>query len=467
MSTLHLSADHARRFLVRRHLLDPPRALAAEPASVLRVVDRLGLLQFDPLEVPGARSHDLTLHARISGYRREWCDRWLYGPPGGDPADRQLIELYNKSLNILPMAELPHYALAWDQSHAHYRDRILRDQAPVAEAILERIRADGPLSTAAFREHNHAIDWWWAPTPAARAVAEALFVSGRLGIARRDGSRRYYELIERLVPAGLLEQRESGEDAARHRLLSRYRAVGLLGSVLPGEIAVGTGKSPERRRHLARLVDGGTLLEARVDGLPHTRYLLAAERPILEATADANGGLLPPSVSFLAPLDPLVWDRRLLRDLFGFDYVWEVYTPEAKRRWGYYALPILFGDRLVGRFEPRLERSTRTLRVLGIWFEDGFEPMAAPGFVPALEAALAAYTGFVGARRVTWPRTRPGRDLAGALRRGRSDGSGADGGQGDDAIGGLAPAAGQDARRRAGVEVDREAAAAELLADGR
>ena len=260
MSTLHLSADHARRFLVRRHLLDPPRALPAEPASVLRVVDRLGLLQFDPLEVPGARSHDLTLHARIGGYRREWCDRWLYGPPGGDPADRQLIELYNKSLNILPIAELPHYALAWDHSHAHYRDRILRDQAAVAEAILERIRADGPLSTAAFREHNHAIDWWWAPTPAARAVAEALFVSGRLGIARREGSRRYYELIERLVPATLLERRESAEDAARHRLLSRYRAVGLLGSVLPGEIAVGTGKTPERRRHLARLVDGGTLL---------------------------------------------------------------------------------------------------------------------------------------------------------------------------------------------------------------
>ena len=84
---IRLSADHARRFLVRRHLLAPPRSLPAQPASVLSVVERLGSLQFDPLEVPGARNHDLVLHARIAGYRREWCDTWLYG------ADRRLIEL--------------------------------------------------------------------------------------------------------------------------------------------------------------------------------------------------------------------------------------------------------------------------------------------------------------------------------------------------------------------------------------
>jgi uncharacterized protein len=418
MPTLEISADHARRFLVRRHLLDPPRALPAEPESVLRVLDRLGLLQFDPLEVPGARSHDLTLHARIGGYQRSWCDRWLYGPPGGDRTDRRLIELYNKSLNILPLAELPHYAITWDTSHDEYRDRILRDQAPVADAILERIRTDGPLSTAAFREHNHAVDWWWGDTSAARAVAEALFVTGRLGIARRDGSRRYYDLIERLVAPALLERRESPDDAGRHRLLSRYRAVGLLGPVLPGEIAVGTEKAPVRARHLAALVEDGTLVEVRVEGLRRTRYIVAEEEPILEAVRQDRPGEAAASVSFLAPLDPFVWDRRMLRDLFRFDYTWEVYVPAARRRHGYYVLPVLFGDRLVGRIEPRYERSAHALRIVGVWFEDAFEPMGAAGFVPALAACLRAYAAFIGARRVTWPRTRPGRDLAGALRRG-------------------------------------------------
>ncbi|TME31137.1 MAG: winged helix-turn-helix domain-containing protein [Chloroflexi bacterium] len=297
-----------------------------------------------------------------------------------------------------------------------YRDGILREQSTVVEAILAEIERRGPLSTAAFRDHNHAVDWWWAPTSAARAVMEALFVTGRLGIARRDGSRRYFDLIERLVPDRLLRKRVSQDDAMRHRLLSRYRAVGLLANVgAAAEIILGTGKTPERTRWTAELVDGGTLIPAAIEGIKGTRYLLAEEQSILaDASAQLRG---KPKVTLMAPLEPLVWDRRLLRDLFGFDYTWEIYVPEAKRRHGYYVLPLLFGDRLVGRIEPRYERKDRALRMLGIWFEKGFEPMTAPGFVDALNEAVSAYAAFVGAKTVTWPRTRPARDIAGALRR--------------------------------------------------
>ena len=113
-----------------------------------------------------------------------------------------------------------------------------------------------------------------------------------------------------------------------------------------------------------------------------------------------------------SPLDPLAWDRKLLRDLFGFEYLWEVYTPAAKRRHGYYVLPLLFGDRFAGRIEPRFERRSRTLHVVGIWFEPGFDPMAEPHFTAALGEALRAYRSFVGAETVTWPDTRVGRGLA-------------------------------------------------------
>ena len=403
-ATLQISAAHARRFLVARHLLAPPRSLPAEPASVLRVVERLGLLQFDPLEVPGARSHDLVLHARIRDYQRGWAEEWLYG------VDRRLIELYNKSLNILPIEQLPHYAITWDDEEEYYRDRILREQAAVAEAMLATIEREGPLTTAAFKEHDHAVDWWWAPTSAARAVAEALFVTGRLGIARRDGNRRYYDLIERLVPAKLLASRETNERAHRHRLLSRYRAVGLLGLQANAEVILNTGKAGDRARWTAELVVEGVLLPVAVEGLRQPRYLLAEEAPILEATRGPSDE--PPAVTFMAPLDPLIWDRRLLRDLFIFDYIWEVYVPAAKRRHGYYVLPLLFGDRLVGRIEPRYERRTHRLQIVGIWFEPGFSPLEEPDFVPALAAALRAYRGFVGARTVSWPRTRIGRELA-------------------------------------------------------
>ena len=411
MPPIQIDADHARRFLVTRHLLAPPRALPAEPASVLTAIERLGLLQFDPLEVPGARNHDLVLHARIGGYRREWCEQWLYGP------DRRLIELYNKSLNMVPMHELPHYRISWQRNAPEVDAGILTEQADVAEAILRRLRTDGPLSTAAFSEHAHAVDSWWAPTRASRAVMEALFVTGRIGIARRDGNRRYYDLIERLVPADVLRLKESEEDAMAHRLLSRFRAVGLTTPVgTQSEVMYSAGNSVERVRRTARLVEDGELLPIEVEGLKGPRYVIAAEESILESTADPDS-LPAPSVSFLAPLDPLVWDRRMLRELWGFDYLWEVYVPEPKRRWGYYVLPILFGDRFVGRIEPRLDRRAQVLNVLGIWFEPGFAPMEETGFAPALAEALEAYRCFVGATRVVWPRTRPGRDIAGALRR--------------------------------------------------
>jgi len=412
MTPIPISADHARRFLVSRHLLAPPRALPAEPASVLAAVERLGLLQFDPLEVPGARNHDLTLHARVAGYRREWCEQWLYG------ADRRLIEIYNKSLNMVPMHELPHYRITWWRNTAEIDGGILKAQADVARAILKRLKTDGPLSTAAFSEHGHAVDWWWAPTRASRAVMEALFVTGRIGISRRDGNRRYYDLMERLVPVELFKVKESEEDAMTHRLLSRFRATGMTSPTggTQTEVMYSAGSSAERVRRTATLVEAGELLPVEVEGLKGARYIISDEEPILETTA-AHAAMPPPAVTFLAPLDPLVWDRRMLRELWSFDYLWEVYVPEARRKWGYYVLPILYGDRFVGRIEPRIDRKAKTLRIVGIWFEPISAPMEDPRFIPALREALDAYRSFVGATRIVWPRTRPGRDVAGALRR--------------------------------------------------
>ena len=395
---LSVSPAAARRFLVERHLLAPPRSLPADPMSVLAVVERLAVLQFDPLDVPGARNHDLALHARIDGYRREWCEQWLYGP------DRRLIELYNKSLNIVPLAELPHYRLTWDRNAPRLDEGILADQANVAEAVLAGIREHGPQSTAAFSEHGHAVDWWWAPTRAARAVMEALFVSGRLGIARREGNRRYYDLIERLVPADILAQREPEEAARRHRLLSRYRATGLTTPAAQAEVMYSAGSAAERRQMTEQLTVEGVLTEIAVEGLRGPRWMLTDELATLRAAEDelAAEQPAPPAVAFLAPLDPLLWDRRLLRDLFGFDYLWEVYVPEAKRRWGYYVLPILFGDRFVGRIEPRVDRKASLLKIIGLWWESGFDPRREDGFVEPMRHALRAYRAFVGARTTEW-----------------------------------------------------------------
>ena len=128
------------------------------------------------------------------------------------------------------------------------------------------------------------------------------------------------------------------------------------------------------------------------------RFVLADEVGLLEAPPEP-----PPSVAFLPPFDPLVWDRPLLGSLFEFDYVWELFIPPAKRRWGWYVLPLLFRDRLVGRIEPRIDRAGGQVQVLDLWWEDGFAPRRTEGFVDAMRDALRAYLRFAGATRLEWP----------------------------------------------------------------
>ena len=415
-----MSAAVARRFLVTRHLLAPPRSLPAEPASVMRVIDRLGSLQFDPLEVAG-RNHDLTLLARIDGYRRPWTDDLLY-------RDRVLYETYNKMFSIVPTAELPWYRITWDRHHEAHSGEAFDDHAPLVEELLARIRADGSLSSTDV-EPRAAIDWYWRPTNQVRALLEALAEAGILSIARREGNRRVYDLTERLFPADLLGRQVPTEEQLRHKLLSRHRGNGLLGATGDYTLWMGMGKAPERRRVHDELVESGAITAVAVQGMRGDRFVVSAELPLLEAAeleveSEARLGTPPrpdgsePGVAFLAPLDPLAWDRDLLLRLFDFDYRWEVYVPEAKRRWGYYVLPLLYGDRFVGRIEPRIDRATGTLRVLGLWWEDGFDPLDAghPGFVDAFAAALLAHAGFAGLSKVALPRVARHRALARAVR---------------------------------------------------
>lgn len=439
----HLSRAAARRFFAVRHLLAPPRSLPAKPASVMTVLDRLGSLQFDPLEVAG-RNHDLVLLSRIRDYRREWTDTLLY-------RDRRLYETYNKGLSLVPTSELPWFRVTWDVNRLEHESAAFDEHAALVEELLERIRRHGPLSSTDV-EPRAAIEWYWRPTNQVRALLEALAEAGILGLARREGNRRVYDLAERLFPAELLARREPEHAQRRHKLLSRYRAHGLLGRSGSAELWIGTapaktpaggnGNGPIRPQLLAELLETGDLTPVTVEGVRGERFVLTDELAILaaaerEVASETDGGRRAgadgthheadpwtagrphgrdPHVAFLAPLDPYVWDRDFLRALHGFDYVWEVYVPEKKRRWGYYVLPILFGDRLVGRIEPRIDRRGDTLRVLGLWWEPGFDPLTASGFVAAFGAAVEAHRRFGGVARIALPRTHTHRPFVAAFR---------------------------------------------------
>jgi uncharacterized protein len=382
--------EDARRFLVARHFLAPARSLPGGLDGVLEVFRRLGSIQFDPIAVAG-RNHDLVLHARVAGYEPAWCDV-LY-------ERREIFEATNKALSFVLTSEFPWFRHAMGRKGPRFHNAALADNAEVAERVLERIRADGPLSSLDFEQETGATkDWFGMPENAVRSVLEAFTVTGEIGLARRDGKRRYYDLLERLLPTEVLAHEVPEREQLAHKLLSRYRAHGLLGAGGAGGTFARIANPPERKELFKRLVELGSLVPVEIEGMRGKRFVLREELALLQAPPEPT-----PSVAFVAPFDSLLWDTALLAGLFDFDYVWEGFFQPAKRRWGYYVLPIVFGDRFVGRIEPRIDAAEGSVQVLGVWWEDGFAPGRAAGFVEAMRDALGAYLRFAKADRIEWP----------------------------------------------------------------
>lgn len=328
------------------------------------------------------------LHARVAGYEPAWVD---------DLYERRLIfEALNKGVSFVPVEDVP-----WFRGRTVRAQQTIDEHADLAARILERIRDSGPVSSLDFeREARGTTDWFGMPSNTVRDLLEAFTLTGVLGLARREGSRRFYDLIERLLPARVLAVDPPFEERMKYRLLSRHRAHGLLGAAGVNDVLTGLGPAkPDPRwpgyrgRDALRrdLLDEGSLLPVTIEGVRGTRFVLAEEAGLLAAPPEPA-----PTVAFLSPFDPLVWDRPFLQRLFGFVYVWELFLPPQKRRWGWYVLPILFGDRLVGRIEPRIDAAAGRVEILNLWWEDGFVPDDEPGFQDAMHEALEAYRRFAG-----------------------------------------------------------------------
>jgi len=371
------------------------RALEGGQDAVLEVFRRLGSIQYDPTAVAG-RSHDLVLHARVAGYEPAWSDD-LY-------ERRAIFEAHNKGLSFVPTAEYPWFRGTWSRQAA----RVLEENSDVARQVLERFnRTEAPLSAHDFeRAKGETTDWFGIPTNTVRAVLEAYSVTGVLGLARREGSRRFYDLLERLLPADVAAREIPLGEQLRHKLLSRYRAHGLLGVAGSGDIFSGIGPAkpdprvpgyPGRWNLREALVAEGALVPVEVEGIRGKRFVPVDEIGLLESPPEPS-----PTVALLSPFDALVWDRPLLGSLFEFEYVWELFHPPERRRWGWYVLPLVFRDGFVGRIEPRIDRDTAQVQVLGLWWEDGFVPARVEGFVDAMRDALRAYLSFAGATRLAW-----------------------------------------------------------------
>jgi uncharacterized protein len=390
--TLHLSRAQARRFQLAHQGLWPPRGLAGI-AGIQAFVRHVGCIQYDPINVVG-RNPDLVLHARVNGYRPGLLEELLY-------VDRLLWDGWDKMGCIYAAVDWPFFA----RHRAHmveYWGTANNPGMKVAPQVKEEIRQRGPLCSNDL-EHNELLQWTWGtPTRLSRAALETLHSMGELGIHHRLGTRRYFDLIERLLPADVLAGPDPNQSEESYQDWHVLRRVGGFGLAVPsGGAEAWLGilgvKAEARRAILARLVERGELLAAEVEGIPATAFLRTGDLATLDSIRSEPPS--SPAAAFVAPLDNLLWDRQLLRWLFGFDYVWEVYKPADRRKYGYYVLPVLYGDRFVARFDPAFDKRARQLVITNWWWEEGVEPDE------AMEAALAGclrefvqYLGATGCR---------------------------------------------------------------------
>ncbi len=379
---LSVSAAAARRFLIHAFALDTPQALP----DVAAALDRLEFVQMDSINVCG-RMHDLILWARVRNYRPAMLDALLYGDPRG------AFEYYFPNLCVLPLRDYPYFVRAM-KARAAAPGRwqgLLPEEVAVAEQLLARLAAEGALRTrAGGSEHGHTTSGWGIRISLAAHVLEKLWLQGRLTVHRRENFERWFALTERVLPemaalhvkdADLPDEGQEREYKCRKRLRARR-----LFRPKVDDVAV-----------LGR----DAFAAVQVEGAARPWYVLAED---VAALTEAETAPVSEGVNLLAPLDPLVYDRERTRAVFGFDYTWEVYTPAARRRWGYYALPLLWGDRLAGRVDPKVDRKTKTLTLRSLWLEpwaDGHE------IAPALGARLAAVGRFLGAERVVLDRVDP------------------------------------------------------------
>lgn len=329
-SPLKFSKADARRMTVR-HLFRPCE-------TQMEVFERLRSIQFDPIAPVGC-NHDLVLHARLPDYR---VGDWLTTAY----EDRAIYDGWDKQASLIPFEGWPVRRIFYSVHRRSYEEKIFTQHRDAVDAILREISERGPLmpKECEFQARNEAWKTSWYGPSVTKQVLRGLWHAGLVMTSGRRKGQHLYDLTERVVPAPLYQQPPIPDaDARRELMRERHRAMGFVRPNSGPEIWSYSVLHYDKKQPIQELVVSGELVEVDIEGVrAHAtpEFLSLADQPSLD-----------PRVVFVAPLDPLLWDRKWVAHTFDFDYVWEIYMPEAKRKWGYYVLPILFGDRLVARVE--------------------------------------------------------------------------------------------------------------------
>ena len=391
-----LSAAQARRIaLAAQGFADSPPAGAPNGWAVRRLIDRVGLVQIDSVNVL-QRAHYLPLFSRAGPYDTALLDRPAHYAP------RRLFEYWGHEASLLPVTLQP--ALRWRMDRAAHEAwggmrRIQRDRPELVARVLDEVRASGPVAASEVLEHERPkrTGPWWDWSDVKRAF-EWLFWSGQITSARRRGFERLYDLPERVLPAEVIAAPTPAVDDAQRELVRvAARSLGVaserdLRDYFRLDLA-------DARARVAELEEAGELVPVEVEGWTAPAYLDPAARMPRRVRACA----------LIGPFDSLIWERSRVERLFGFRYRIEIYVPAPKRVHGYYVLPFLLGDRLVARVDLKADRRAGALRVQAAHAE----PDAPAESAEELRAGLESMAGWLGLERID---VVPRGDLAPVLR---------------------------------------------------
>jgi uncharacterized protein YcaQ len=379
-----LSAREARALVLAAQGLAAPRPAAVDRRALRGLVDRLGVVQIDSVNVL-VRSHYLPAFSRLGAYDRAELDALAHAAP------RALFEYWGHEASLLPVALHP--LMRWRMARAHedaWRGirGIVKRKPQLVRDVLAIVRERGPIAASDLETETakpKRKGWWsWSDT---KCAIEYLFWSGEVTSSRRRVFERLYDVPERVIPSRVLAAATPGEADAQRALVAR--AACALGIATEADLADYYRLSrASARTAIAELVEAGELVPAKVEGWPREAY----------RHRDARAPAIDPArAALLSPFDSLIWWRERTERLFGMKYRIEIYTPQPKRVHGYYVLPLLLGDRLVARVDLKADRAAGALRVQAAHAEPGGKP---PRIARALAGELARMASWLGLERV-------------------------------------------------------------------
>jgi uncharacterized protein YcaQ len=360
MEIVKLTKKQAREFILLKQGLMGKYKFIQEK-GVCEYIKQAGCIQFDPIDVCG-KNAELVLQSRVEGFSKDMLHKLLY-------KDRVLVDYLDKNMSIFSIKDWKYFS----RLRAYYSEsgRSMDEVNDVLEEIKSIIKEKGFASSKDINL-NEKVDWAWNPTTLSRAALETMYFRGELIIHHKKGTIKQYSLAKDYIDNEILNASDpniNDEEYLEWGVLRRIGSVGMLWNK-PSDALLGIGglKAANRKSVFQGLIQKEKVIEIIIENIPDSFYCLSEDRSLINRVI--KNSKFKSRTEFLAPLDNMLWDRKLIKVIFDYDYKWEIYTPVLVRKYGHYVLPVLSGDRFIGRIEIVNNKKLKELVVKNFWFED-------------------------------------------------------------------------------------------------